>query len=243
MWKLAAWRAGFEAANLRGALRPDPAPVRMFGYGAIVDASLVRDRHVRPLSVQPYCLRDWRLTFDTPSPREGVGFACVERAPGAHVWGKLFTLTASDARRMHYYEQVPFLRRYQLVWHEQDGERFCFYGPTVTQSGLLPDPGYLQRIVRGLEGMSGPPHDYLQRLRAMPTRHEERTSRSARFLVDPSRWPEPLRAVLGWYDQLGIRAFETVFQASLTEWMVAARASVRAVEARGGAVGLLTART
>ncbi|MFP2910486.1 gamma-glutamylcyclotransferase family protein [Pyxidicoccus sp. 3LFB2] len=230
MWRLIAWRAGFEAANLRGALRPDPTPVRMFGYGAIVDASLLRDRHVRPLAVQPLCLRDWRLTFDAPSPREGVGFACVEPAPGALVWGKLLTLTASDAQRMHYYEQMPFLNRYRLVWHEQDGERFCFYGPTVTRPGLRPDPGYLKRIVQGLEAMRGPPHDYLQRLRATPTRHEERTSRSARFLVDPAEWPEPLRPVLGRYDQLGIRAFESVFQASLTEWMVRARVAAPSLE-------------
>jgi hypothetical protein len=166
MIKIVLWRLGFEVANLRRTFeRQPPSETEIyFAFGGNLNSEVLKVRKIFPLKEQFIVLKNFVMSFSQPGPWQGMGFASIEAVPGEMVYGKLYTISRLDGLRMDYYEAVPFLGRYERVYHTQDGVRFFFYVSRFPTRGLKPSRIYLDTIVGGLAPHV--PEDYLLKLKA-----------------------------------------------------------------------------
>ena len=220
MLAIVLWKIGFEFANLRAAFASKEQPtVWYFGYGANLDPQILRDRFIIPRRAQEFELKDFELTFSQPGPWKGMGFGSVESAPGKSVYGKLYELRSIDAKRMDYYEAVPFLKRYMRVWSKADDIRFYFYQSRFPRTGLRPSKRYLGLIVNNLKISSHVPAAYLQELEQISTVDELEICRDLELSLKTYPWmPSVFREIVRSVDRRILWIYVNIFRRySLTE--------------------------
>ena len=139
-----------------------------FAYGSNMDPAQMARRCAGAVPLGPALLRDHHLTFTWDSPTWLGGVGHVEPAPGEHVWGVLWDLTAEHIGSLDGYEQVAdgvYSRVTRTVEHR--GERVDAVVYVATASGFKrPSRRYMRALIRGAEHFGLPP-DYVQRLRAL----------------------------------------------------------------------------
>src|SRR5689334_14721192 len=102
------WKIGFELANLRKILFRDKRTVLLFSYGFFLDEAVLVSKKVKPLKSTLFVLENFALRFCHTSPYRGVGYSSLIPAANEKTYGKLYTLTMADLRRLDYHEKVPF---------------------------------------------------------------------------------------------------------------------------------------
>jgi hypothetical protein len=213
------WRIGFELANLWRLLFPGKHRVKYFAFGANMDPRILAKRLIIPLEIQDFVLDDHALGFTTPGPYEGMGFASVEGQAGAKAYGRLYTLRATDARRLDYYEMVPIFGYYRRVWLEQGGDRFFFYQSTMPESGLRPTVTYLEKLCNGYSCAAHVPPEYVESIRRHEVLVERRFNPKLQFSFPISeRLPEVVVRALRAYDRRAVSFFmKYLLETSLLE--------------------------
>ena len=178
--------------------------VHYFAFGANLHPSVMRRRQIRVFAEEAMALQGYRLCFAQPGPWQGCGFATVVEEPGCAVWGKLYVIAASDARRLEYEELVPIFGRHRKLELEQAGRRFFLFQAVRPRLGLKPTARYLDYIVGGLEGYPGVPPEYVEALRGVETARPGAISDSSGYLVkDVLAYPRSLRPLARLYERLG----------------------------------------
>jgi len=216
IYRLLAWRLGFEWVNLKRCFGHGPERVHYLGFGANLADSILRERRITPLDAKSFTLQDHGLRFDHPSAWENCSYASAEHAPGEKLHGTLFTLSSRDAARMDFYESVPFMHRYRRTWAEQDGTRLYYYQTNRSTCGLLPTDEYLGYIVTGLAAHPGVDDEYRQWINHHPT------ASPGRLVTSYSSPHQPGHSRVGdAYRRLTLHFFlNVVRRVSLTEWMI-----------------------
>lgn len=206
--KIFLWRLAFELKNLQRAVAPSKDTVQYFAFGGNLDPKVLLRRKIKPVAEKPIVLKDYQMRFTHPGAFEGMGFASIEPAPGKVTYGKLYTLTQTDADRMDYYELVPFLNRYKRVSVNQDGEEFFFYQSAVPRQGLKPTKKYVQMILDGFHKVDHVPESFLAELKSIETIDKLIPAKKLEFRVkNLDRWPASLVPFLQKYDQTAIKLF------------------------------------
>jgi len=219
MIKIILWRLAFELKNLERVLSPSKRTVQYFAFGGNLDPKVLLKRKIKPLAEKACVLEDYEMRFTHPGAFEGMGFASIESAPGKKVYGKLYTLSQTDAARMDYYELVPLLNRYRRLTVDQGGESFFFYQSAVPRSGLRPTKKYVQMILDGFKLADRIPADFIKNLESIETIDKLVPAENLEFRVkNIDKWPAPLVPILKKYDQTAIKLFMKYFKdCSLTE--------------------------
>ena len=213
MLKLLIWWLGFELKNLERIVNPKHGTEKYFAYGGNLDVNVLARRKIRPLAEEPFVLRDHALRFSHPGPFEGMGYASISASSGASVYGKLYTLTRTDAERMDFYELARVLMRYERIYLTQTGHQFFTYRSRCPQDDLKPSSGYLASVLDGLRTLPAIPATYIEGMEKTPVVCDLRVASALGFIVNLGR-PGP--AVLnGWlrvYDRLALWMFVRIFK-------------------------------
>ena len=201
MLKLSAWWLHREWRYYRSWRWREGGPtIWYFAFGANLDSKVLKDRHMRPLKIEPFVLDDFELRFSHPSNWEGVGYASAHAADGKAVYGHLIQLPAPDAYRMDSHELVPFFRRYQRFEHQQGDRKFYFYISRVPSPGLGPTPAYLGKMLVGLNVHPDIPDTTREFYRQHPTVEPDTPTRDSQYFVQRGRWPAWLVKIAGPYE-------------------------------------------
>lgn len=214
------WRLLFEACNIIRLFGHGPDRVLYLAFGANLSNEILRQRRIKPFSVEPFTLRDHALRFDHPAPWEGCGYASAEPAVGESLHGFLYSLSLRDAARMDFYEVVPILKRYRRTYVEQDGLRLFFYQTNRSTPDLRPTDEYLEFITEGLESHPGASADYRSMIGSIETAERGK-------LVASYVWPQPgnralwLRKINDSYQKFIVMIFlSIIYKYSLTAFLI-----------------------
>ena len=219
MIKIVLWRILFDIINLRKILFENKKTIKYFAFGANLDPACLRRRKINVLNEMPFTLRDYEMKFSHPGAFEGMGFSSIEHSSGKKVYGKLYTLSSTDARRLDYYELVPCLGRYRRVFICQDGEHFFCYQSCMPKEGLRPSANYLASIINGFKKAPHIPAEYRAEIEATSVLEILTPAKNLEFRVkNIDKWPRAIRPILHFYDKVAIKLFiKYIKDSSLTE--------------------------
>jgi hypothetical protein len=210
------WKLGTEWAHLRRAIWPQrERKVYYFAFGANLCQEVLEQRRIRIFEAFDHVLDDAALCFTQPGFYRGHGYASADAAEGAVVYGRMYLILESDARRMDYFEGVPFLGAHDKVVCETGGLSFFYYRTTRIVAGLKPTREYLDYILDAYRQMPAVPGDYLDELAStevldclLPVDETSLFVRGAR------RWPGRLARLPVAYERLCLKTVEFLWHRS-----------------------------
>lgn len=142
-----------------------------FAYGPNMAADRMKQRCPGATNRRPGTLEDHKLTFNkATNDFDGSAAANIEKAPGEHVEGALYTLDEKDLLLVDQIEGHPrhYTRRLHAVL-EADGTKTIAWAyhatPTYVRNGLRPREEYVQALLAGSDVLS---EAYLARMKHMP---------------------------------------------------------------------------
>lgn len=222
MFSLICWKIGFEVANIRRALetRESAPKENYFAFGGNLSPDVLKLRRMYPIWRKDLVLRGYKMKFTQPGPYQGMGFANIEPDKEGVCYGRIYTISKMDAKRMDYFEAVPFLKKYRRVYIEQDGVNFFYYESTAPQNGLRPSKQYLGYIIHGLELSA--PAEYLACLKEAETLAELIPYKDRAIFMSLPHWaPSVCHRCLPFFDRITILLYMKVLRhLSFTEWMI-----------------------
>ena len=204
MLRVILWKLGIELAHLRRALSfARGRRVYYFAFGANLSEDVLATRRIRVFESFDYVLEDAELRFTQPGFYRDHGYASADEAVGERVYGRIYQMLASDARRMDYFEGVPFFRAHDKIYR-RDGElEFFFYRTTRVVDGLKPTREYLDYLLQAYREMSSVPPAYIERLEANAVLEQfAPLDQTGMFVSDIDRWPRVLHPLLLRYERL-----------------------------------------
>jgi hypothetical protein len=216
------WKLGIEWAHLRRAFRPRwERKQYYFAFGANLCRDVLEQRRIRVFESFDYVLRDAALRFTQPGFYRDHGYASADAAEGSVVYGRMYLILESDARRMDYFEGVPYLDAHDKVSCEADGLPFFYYRTTRIVPGLKPTREYLDYLLDAYRQMPVVPADYVDKLAATEVldclRPIEETSL---FVRDATRWPGLLARLPLAYERLCLKTVEYLWHRSpIQRWI------------------------
>jgi hypothetical protein len=210
------WKLGIEWAHLRRAFWPRrERKVYYFAFGANLCRTVLEQRRIRVFESFDHVLRDAALRFTQPGFYRDHGYASADAAAGSVVYGRMYLILESDARRMDYFEGVPFLDAHDKVVCEADGLEFFYYRTTRVVAGLKPTREYLDYILEAYRQMPAVPAAYLDRLAATEVLDSLRPiDETSLFVRDAKRWPGPLSRLPVAYERLCLKMVEFLWHRS-----------------------------
>jgi hypothetical protein len=216
------WKLGIEWAHLRRALRPGwERKVYYFAFGANLCKEVLEQRRIRIFESFDYVLQNAVLQFSQPGFYRGHGYASADAADGSTVYGRMYLILEADARRMDYFEGVPFLDAHDKIFCETDGLRFFYYRTTRIVEGLRPTREYLDYIVDAYRQMPAVPEDHLRELASTEVLEQmQPIDEIGLFVRDPNRWPGFLARPLVYYERLCLKAVEIVWHRSPLQGLI-----------------------
>ena len=216
MLRILLWKLGIEWAHLWRALRPGwERRIYYFAFGANLCEDVLVTRRIKVFDVFDYALDDAVLRFSQPGFYRGHGYASADPEAGSVVYGKMYQILETDARRMDYFEGVPFLGAHEKVYLEVRGEPFFYYRTTQIVSGLKPTPEYLAYIVDAYREMPSVPDAVLGELQANEVLEELLpVDETGFFIRDAARWPKRLGRLLVTYERLCLRTMSILWHRS-----------------------------
>ncbi len=215
------WKLGIELAHLRRALSSSGPRVYYFAFGANLSEDVLVTRRIRVFESFEYVLDDADLRFSQPGFYRDHGYASADAADGERVYGRMYQMLASDARRMDYFEGVPFLGAHYKIYRNGGDFEFFFYRTTRVVEGLKPTREYLDYLLDAYRQMTSVPQAYVERLAATDVLDEfVPLDRTGTFVNDIERWPRALHPLLLGYERLCARVIEFLWHRSPLQWMI-----------------------
>jgi len=216
------WKMGAELAHLKRAFSPRrEKKIYYFAFGANLSREILESRKMEVFEEFDYVLGDAALRFTKYGFFKNHGFASADTEPGEKVYGKMYLILERDARRMDYFEGVPFLKAHERIIGQAEEFEFFFYRTTRVTPGLKPTREYLDYITNAYEQMGLVPEDYLRDLKATKVLEEffppdEPRGRIKHFY----RWPRFCWPMLIAYEQLYIKIVRHTHDKSLVQWAI-----------------------
>ena len=222
MLRILLWKLGIEWAHLRRAFRPQwERKVYYFAFGANLCREVLEQRRIRVFESFDYVLRDAVLRFSQPGFYRGHGYASADAADDSAVYGKMYLILEADARRMDYFEGVPFLDAHDKVFREAGDLRFFYYRSMRIVEGLKPTREYLDYIVDAYRQMPDVPEELLRELEATEVLECLLPVDETGFFVrDAGRWPGCFARLLVYYERLCLKAVEIAWHRSPLQGLI-----------------------
>ncbi|MFZ2776732.1 MAG: gamma-glutamylcyclotransferase family protein [Candidatus Rickettsiella isopodorum] len=199
------WKVWYEAYILYSHLLESEKNTWYFAYGANIDEKALEARSIKPKITQIFEMVDFELRFDHPSSNQQVGFASIHPAYGKKVWGKLYLITESEARKLDFEELVPVFHRYKREYYTQNNRKFYFYKSLICKKGLKPSSSYVSKIIHGLEAYNIVPHTYIDQLKLIGIIKGNRPAFDSRYFIKKlSAWPALLRGFAIIYERKSV---------------------------------------
>lgn len=195
-----------------------------FAFGANLSRQVLRERRIMTFEDFDYALEGAELRFSQPGFYRGHGYASADPERGSVVYGRMYLILETDARRMDYYEGVPFLGAHEKVFGEVGGKPFFYYRTTRVADGLKPTREYLDFILDAYREMPAVPEEAVRRLQAIDVLEELLPVEETGFFVrDSRRWPQALARLLVMYERLCLKAVEIVWHRSPLQLLIRLR--------------------
>ncbi len=222
MLRILLWKLGFEWANLMRILRPqDERRIYYFAFGANLSPAIMQQRRIAVFEAFDYELKDVALRFSQSGFYKGHGFASADPAPGATVYGRMYLIRQSDARRMDYYEGVPFLGSHIKLTQHDAGRSYYYYRATTFADNLKPTQEYLDYITVAYRAMASVPEAYVAQIEKTPVLQTfEMQTLTGKFVRKLECWPTGLQPLLIKYEAVCRRIVLLIWNGSLLTWMI-----------------------
>lgn len=229
MLRILLWKLGIEWAHLRRALGPGwERRIYYFAFGANLSEDVLVTRRIQVFEVFDYALDDAALRFSQPGFYRGHGYASADPESGSVVYGKMYQILETDARRMDYFEGVPFLGAHEKVYRQVDGKPFFYYRTTQIVEGLKPTREYLDYIVDAYRSMPAVPAEVIGSLQSCEVLEDFLPVDETGFFVrDAARWPGWLGGLLVLYERLCLRTVAILWHRSPLQVLIRCRAADR----------------
>ena len=222
MLKAILWYLGSEWANLVRIFRPGyDNKVYYFAFGANLDDSVLAERKIQVFESFDHALSDASLEFTQPGFYHEHGYASADHCPGATVYGRVYLILATDAKRMDYFEGEAVLKVHEKAYAETNGITFYYYRTTRILEGLKPTREYLDYLLTAYEEMDIVPGDYIEQMKkteVLEALHPMQTTHT--FILNLDSWPASLRPLLISYERFLQRFIEFVWHRSLVQWAI-----------------------
>jgi hypothetical protein len=180
--------------------------------------------HLRRIGVYEtfdYVLEDTVLNFSQRGFYKNHGFASADASVGDCVYGKMYLIRQSDAKRMDYFEGVPFLKAHAKIVQQVQGKPFYFYRSQIPLNGLKPTQQYLNYLTHAYRNMDIVPSQYTEALLATKVlKTLEPQDQTGVFVRHLSRWPKVLHPLLKHYEKHCHQLVEALWNRSLVGWMI-----------------------
>ena len=216
MLRILLWKLGIEWAHLRRAFVPGwERRIYYFAFGANLCEDVLRQRRIKVFEVFDFALGDAALRFSQPGFYRGHGYASADPEPGSVVYGKMYQILETDARRMDYFEGVPFLGAHEKVYRQVGKQAFFYYRTTLIAANLKPTREYLDYIVDAYRAMPSVPAEVLAQLQTREVLEELLPVDETGFFVrDPARWPHGFGGLLVAYERLCLKTMAILWHRS-----------------------------
>ena len=195
--------------------------VYYFAFGANLSPNILRLRRISVYETFDYVLEDCALNFSQRGFYKDHGFASADASVGDRVYGKMYLIRQSDAKRMDYFEGVPFLKAHAKIVQQVQGKPFYFYRSRTPLNDLKPTQQYLNYLTHAYRNMDIVPSQYTDALLATKVlktlEPQDQTGVFVRYL---SRWPKALHPLLKLYEKHCHRLVEALWNRSLLGWMI-----------------------
>lgn len=149
MFKIILWKLCFHLHSIKQThTGRSKKSLNYFAYGANMHPEVLQHRNIEVIRQTDFELEGYALTFSQPDPLvDGMGWANLEPRAGGVLSGKLFTISEDDARKLDFFECVPFINCYKRTYATQNGTPFFFYQAVSLEPGCRPTEDYLRKIV------------------------------------------------------------------------------------------------
>ena len=195
--------------------------VYYFAFGANLSPNILRLRRISVYETFDYVLEDCALNFSQRGFYKDHGFASADASVGGRVYGKMYLIRQSDAKRMDYFEGVPFLKAHAKIVQQVQGKPFYFYRSRTPLNDLKPTQQYLNYLTHAYRNMDIVPSQYTEALLATKVlKTLEPQDQTGVFVRHLSRWPKALHPLLKLYEKHCHRLVEILWNRSLLGWMI-----------------------
>ena len=195
--------------------------VYYFAFGANLSPNILRLRRISVYETFDYVLEDCALNFSQRGFYKDHGFASADASVGGRVYGKMHLIRQSDAKRMDYFEGVPFLKAHAKIVQQVQGKPFYFYRSRTPLNDLKPTQQYLNYLTHAYRNMDIVPSQYTEALLATKVlKTLEPQDQTGVFVRHLSRWPKALHPLLKLYEKHCHRLVEILWNRSLLGWMI-----------------------
>jgi len=203
-------------------LRPNSDKrVYYFAFGANLSPNILRLRRICVYETFDYVLEDAVLNFSQRGFYKNHGFASADASMGDRVYGKMYLIRQSDAKRMDYFEGVPFLKAHAKIVQQAQGKPFYFYRSRAPLNDLKPTQQYLDYLTSAYSNMSIVPRQYTDALLATKVlKTLEPSDQTGVFVRHLSHWPKAFHPLLKHYEKHCHRLVEALWNRSLLGWMI-----------------------
>ena len=222
MLRIILWKIGFEWAHLRRVLWPsEDKKIWYFAFGANLSPDIMTLRRIRVYDAFDHVLDRATLRFSLAGFYRGHGYASADADDSDVVYGRMYLILERDARRMDYFEGVPYLGVHDRIFRHHDGREFYYYRAVVAQTGLKPTREYLDYLLTAYREMAAVPQDYIDTLAATEVLEEMLPpDQTGDFVRNAERWPTVLQPLLVFYEGCCQRLVEFLWNRSLIHWMI-----------------------
>ena len=216
------WKLGAEWANLVRLFRPrHDDRVYYFTFGANLDQSVLDKRRIKVFGSFDHALENTALRFTQPGFYHQHGYASADQAEGEKVYGKVYEILATDARRMDYFEGEPFLRVHEKIIERHGDIEYYYYRTTRIVAGLKPTREYLDYLLNAYAEMDIVPREYIERMQATEILETFEPMREPSvFIRDLAAWPGWLHPTLILYERWLQGFVELLWHKSLVQWAI-----------------------
>ena len=222
MLRVILWKLGFEWANLMRLLNPrNDQRIYYFAFGANLSPDILNQRRMTIYETVDYILQDADLRFTQTGFYKDHAYASADAAPGEKVYGKLYLIRQSDAKRMDYFEGEPFLRVHHKIFENYKDSPFYYYRAVDPVENLKPTQEYLDFITTAYRQMDCVPEAYTEAMEATEVLdYFVPNDQTGVFIKDIDRWPKALHTILVKYEASCQWVVEWLWNRSLIDWMI-----------------------
>ncbi|MFT7675647.1 MAG: gamma-glutamylcyclotransferase (GGCT)/AIG2-like uncharacterized protein YtfP [Gammaproteobacteria bacterium] len=222
MLRIIFWKLGFEWANFLRVIKPrNDQRIYYFAFGANLSPEILNLRRIEFYETFDYVLEDAVLNFSQSGFYKDHGYASADASVGDKVYGKMYLIRESDAKRMDYFEGAPFLKVHDKIFQQHEGSRFYFYRAVSPSENLKPTQEYLDYLTTAYREMDCVPDEYLESMAATKVLEKfEPQNKTGEFVRDINRWPSILHPLLIKYEIFCQSLVESLWNRSLLDWMI-----------------------
>lgn len=222
MLRILLWKLGSEWANMMRLLRPQSdRRIYYFAFGANLSPDILVQRRMTIYETIDYTLEDAELCFTQLGFYKDHGYASADAALGEKVYGKLYLIKQTDAKRMDYFEGNPFLKVHDKVFRKYQSSPFYYYRSASPTENLKPTQEYLDFLTVAYHEMDCVPGPYTEAMEATEVLKKfEFQNRTGKFIRNLQGWPKALHPLLTIYEGACQQTVQWLWNRSLIDWMI-----------------------